>query len=66
MGIKAKKDFTDRETGKEYKKGDPIKVSKEREKQILNSPYDVAEEVKEKEEENNVQAKSNKKPESKS
>lgn len=45
MGLKAKRDFTDKETGKEYKKGDPIKVSKEREKQILKSPYDVAEEA---------------------
>ena len=45
MAIKAKRDFTDKETGKEYKKGDPIKVSKEREKQILKSPYDVAEEA---------------------
>lgn len=44
MGLKAKRNFTDKETGKEYKKGDPIKVSKEREKQILKSPYDVAEE----------------------
>lgn len=45
MGLKAKRNFTDKETGKEYKKGDPIKVSKEREKQILKSPYDVAEEA---------------------
>ena len=45
MELKAKRNFTDKETGKEYKKGDPIKVSKEREKQILKSPYDVAEEA---------------------
>lgn len=45
MGLKAKRNFTDKETGKEYKKGDPIKVSKEREKKILKSPYDVAEEA---------------------
>lgn len=45
MGLKAKRNFTDKETGKEYKKGDSIKVSKEREKEILKSPYDVAEQM---------------------
>lgn len=42
----AKRNFTDRETGKSYKEKDKIKVEKATGERLLKSPYDVVEEVK--------------------
>lgn len=58
MELRAKRNFTDRITGKEYKKNDKIKVEKATGDRLLKSPYDVVEEVR-KESEKDVQAKTN-------
>lgn len=55
MELKAKKDFTDRITGKKYKENDKIKVDKATGDRLLKSPYDVVEIRKESEKD--VQAK---------
>ena len=69
MELKAKKDFTDKYTGKEYKINDIIKVDDSRGKELLKSPYELVEikksNKKEKEIENDVQAESNEEIESK-
>ena len=59
MELQAKRNFIDKETGKEYKKGEKIKVDKARGEALLKSPYNIVEEVK-KESEKNVQDKSDK------
>jgi hypothetical protein len=46
MELKAKVNFTDKHTNKDYTKNDIIKVDEKRAKEMLNSPYDVVEVVK--------------------
>lgn len=62
MELKAKRDFTDKYTGKEYKANDIIKVDDSRGKELLKSPYELVEMKKsnKKENENDVQTESNK------
>lgn len=43
MELKAKRDFTDKYTGKEYKANDIIKVDDSRGKELLKSPYELVE-----------------------
>lgn len=46
MNLVAKKNFTDKLTGKTYKEGEKIKVEKEVGERMLKSPYKVVEETK--------------------
>ena len=46
MNLVAKKNFTDKLTGKTYKEGEKIKVEKEVGERMLKSPYAVVEETK--------------------
>lgn len=48
MKLKVIKDFYDKYTNEFYKVGQTINVSEERGKEILSSPYNVAELIKEK------------------
>ena len=43
MELKAKRDFIDKYTGKEYKANDIIKVDDSRGKELLKSPYELVE-----------------------
>ena len=43
MKLKVTNDFTDKNDNKLYKKGQVIEVTEKRAKEILNSPYNVAE-----------------------
>lgn len=52
MWIKAKKNFTDKETGNLYEKDKDYEVKDTRGKEILKNPYQVAEEIKEKDKKN--------------
>lgn len=52
MWIKAKRNFTDKETGNLYEKDKTYEVKDDRGKEILKNPYQVAEEVKEKDKKN--------------
>lgn len=52
MQIKAKRNFTDKKTGKLYEKDETYEVKDDRGKEILKSPYQVAEEIKEKDKKN--------------
>lgn len=64
MAIRAKRNFTDKNTNQLYKEGEIIEVEKSIEDRYLKSPYNVAELVKkteEVEEDARVQAKTNKK-----
>ena len=64
MELEMLRNCKDRETQKEYEKGKKYKFNEKRCKEILNSPYNVAKLVK-KEDEKNVQTKTNKEPQNK-
>lgn len=46
MELKAKKNFVDKISNKDHRKDEIIKVDEKRGKELLNSPYNVVEEVK--------------------